>query len=306
LTVLPSFILRVQVNAFSPPSGLRVLDRRLHSSAAAARPALSMVQRRDVIVGRGRIGSLLYELGGRSGVLVGRDDPIPADVEGPIYVCTRNDALASIIDKTPASRREDLVFLQNGMLEPFLQSYALQDNTMGLIYFAVAKLGEPPIDGKTDVNPEGLTAVNGKWANDFAALLRNGQLSCKVLEKAVFRASMYEKLIWIAAFMLVGTKYGVTVGEVEQSHRQEVTELIGELKRASEGLGITFQDGMVERLCSYTRSVSHFPTAVKEFEWRNGFFWDLSKQAMDGGRADPCPIHTRLLQQVGAVPQMQR
>lgn len=27
-----------------------------------------------------------------------------------------------------------------------------------LVYFAVAKKGEAPIDGKTDVNPEGLTA----------------------------------------------------------------------------------------------------------------------------------------------------
>jgi hypothetical protein len=27
-----------------------------------------------------------------------------------------------------------------------------------LVYFAVAKLGDQPTDGKTDVNPEGLTA----------------------------------------------------------------------------------------------------------------------------------------------------
>jgi hypothetical protein len=27
-----------------------------------------------------------------------------------------------------------------------------------LVYFAVAKLGDKPTDGKTDVNPEGLTA----------------------------------------------------------------------------------------------------------------------------------------------------
>jgi hypothetical protein len=27
-----------------------------------------------------------------------------------------------------------------------------------LVYFAVAKKGDPPTDGKTDVNPEGLTA----------------------------------------------------------------------------------------------------------------------------------------------------
>lgn len=50
-----------------------------------------------------------------------------------------------------------------------------------LVYFAVAKKGETPIDGKTDANPEGLTAVTGKHANAFAARLAAGDLSCKVL-----------------------------------------------------------------------------------------------------------------------------
>ena len=55
----------------------------------------------------------------------------------------------------------DLVFLQNGMLQPWLDSRGLGDNTQVLVYFAVAKLGDTPTDGKTDVNPEGLTAGKG-------------------------------------------------------------------------------------------------------------------------------------------------
>ena len=49
-----------------------------------------------------------------------------------------------------------------------------------LVYFAVSKKGETPIDGKTDANPEGLTAVTGKHAEAFAARLAAGNLSCKV------------------------------------------------------------------------------------------------------------------------------
>ena len=49
-----------------------------------------------------------------------------------------------------------------------------------LVYFAVAKLGEKPIDGVTDLNPEGLTAATGKHAAAFAARLAAGGLSCKV------------------------------------------------------------------------------------------------------------------------------
>ena len=76
-----------------------------------------------IIVGGGRIGSLLYDLGGGCGdVLMKRDDPFPTSPsEGPIYVCTRNDALADVVAKTPESRRSDLVFLQNGMLGDFLE-----------------------------------------------------------------------------------------------------------------------------------------------------------------------------------------
>ena len=69
----------------------------------------------SIVVGGGRIGSMLASIG--ESVLLKRGDPFPAEpASGPIYVCTRNDALAGIVDATPAHRREDLVFLQNGML----------------------------------------------------------------------------------------------------------------------------------------------------------------------------------------------
>ncbi|MCI33582.1 hypothetical protein A2U01_0054799, partial [Trifolium medium] len=48
-----------------------------------------------------------------------------------------------------------------------------------LAYFAVSKLGESPIDGKTDTNPEGLTAAYGKWSLAVAERLQAGGLSCK-------------------------------------------------------------------------------------------------------------------------------
>jgi len=61
-------------------------------------------------------------------VLVRRGEPLPATPSsGPIYVCTRNDALEGIIAATPPNRREDLVFLQNGMLGEFLFEQGLPD-----------------------------------------------------------------------------------------------------------------------------------------------------------------------------------
>ncbi|KAF5825491.1 hypothetical protein DUNSADRAFT_9323, partial [Dunaliella salina] len=85
----------------------------------------------------------------------------------------------------------DLVFIQNGMLQPWLDEQGLTDNTQVLVYFAVAKKGDAPIDGKTDVNPEGLTAACGEHAEAVAHRLRAGGLSCKVLDRITFKQVSY-------------------------------------------------------------------------------------------------------------------
>lgn len=236
-------------------------------------------------------------------VVVGRGQLVPADFDGPILVCTRNDDLDDVLQATPPSRRKDLVFFQNGMLEPWFLSNGLGKAEQVLAYFAISKLGEPPIDGKTDTNPEGLTAAYGKWALAVAARLNAGGLSCKVLNEETFQKQMLEKLIWISAFMLVGARHpGASVGVVEKEHRSEVTALIAELAAAAAGeKGIVFDGGIEERLCAYSRAVAHFPTAVKEFKWRNGWFYSLTEKALAAGRPDPCPLHTAWLKELSVV-----
>lgn len=110
------------------------------------------------IIGGGRIGSFLFESNSKLDTLITRSAPkeISENGSGPIYVCTRNDDLNSVITSTPQTRRSDLVFLQNGILENLLTHHGLNDNTQGLIYFAISKKGETPIDGKTDLNPDGM------------------------------------------------------------------------------------------------------------------------------------------------------
>ncbi|MBA0745325.1 hypothetical protein Gogos_007903 [Gossypium gossypioides] len=257
-----------------------------------------------IIVGGGRVGKALQDMGKGDDLLVKRGEAVPLDFEGPILVCTRNDDLEAVLEATPKSRwNADLVFFQNGMLEPWLQSKGLNDAEQVLAYFAVAKLGEPPIDGKTDTNPEGLTAAYGKWASAIATRLNAGGLSCKVLDKEAFQKQMLEKLIWICAFMLVGARHpGATVGVVEKEYRSEVSSLIAELASAAAAeKGITFEEAMEDRLCAYSRAVAHFPTAVKEFRWRNGWFYSISEKAIAEGKPDPCPLHTAWLKELNVV-----
>ena len=92
----------------------------------------------SIIVGDGRIGGMLAELGERKGhenLVIRRGDPIPDLQAGgqlvrkPIYVCTSAADLESVIAATPEARREDLVFLQDGQLEPLRQKYGLYDTT---------------------------------------------------------------------------------------------------------------------------------------------------------------------------------
>jgi hypothetical protein len=154
------------------------------------------------IVGGGRIGSLLDKATSQTTLLLGRGDAIPdASVNtGPIIVSTRNDALASIIEACPENRRKDLVFVQNGYLDDFLESKeGLADNTCTqvLLYVAVTAKDADPIDGVTSVNPEGLTAATGEHAEAFASLLHSLDLKCRVLTPEEYRPAMFEKLMYV-------------------------------------------------------------------------------------------------------------
>jgi len=50
-----------------------------------------------------------------------------------------------------------------------------------------------------------------------------------------------------------------------------------------------------QRLLAYARSVAHFPTALKEFDWRNKYFLDLTRARAAKGLPDLTPMHTDLL-----------
>ena len=146
------------------------------------------------IIGAGRIGSLLSQ-GGNS-LLLKRGDAIPEDNEGtPIFIATRNDSLDGIIADCPKNRLKDLVFLQNGYLDSYLEEKGLSDNTQSLLYLSVPALGVKPVDGITTVSPEGLTAATGVHAQALADLLASLDLKCNVVSAQDYKPAMFEKLM---------------------------------------------------------------------------------------------------------------
>ena len=91
--------------------------------------------------------------------------------------------------------------------------------------------------------------------------------------------------------MLIGTaKKCKSVGEAGSEHTELVQTIINELVTAvTTKEGIQFENGTVERLAAYTDVVTDFPCAVKEFEWRNKYFYDLGNEL--------CPNHNSLLRE---------
>jgi hypothetical protein len=251
-----------------------------------------------IVGGSGRIGRMLSNAGTADDVIVGRGDRIPPDAPGPVYVCTRADDLEDIIMDCPEEKKEDLVFMQNGMLEPLLRRHNVHENTRANLYLAVSSHGAEPIDGVTPSNPEGLTSVTGKWADAFAERLEKLDLSCKISFERDFRRGQLEKLIWISAFNLVGAVHGgVTMGQVADKHRDEINDLVAEMGTMIRfTLAVGMMSDIDKRLCDYARSVASFPTALKEFQWRNGWFYNYSRLAKKNGIKDYTPMHTGYLE----------
>lgn len=152
-------------------------------------------------------------------------------------------------------------------------------------------LGVDPVDGITSVNPEGLTASTGVHAQALADLLDKLGLKCNVVSGEEYKPAMFEKLIWISTYMLVGTaKECASVGQAGSDHTELVEKVITELLSAvSAKEGISFSDGAVQRLAAYTDVVADFPCGVKEFEWRNEYFYKLGDEAV--------PTHNALLRE---------
>lgn len=82
----------------------------------------------SVIVGGGKIGEMLREFGERRGfedVVLGRGEAIPSGHPGPVYLAVPAAELDAAIELCPEEKRDDLVFLSDGQLEPLFQRHGL-------------------------------------------------------------------------------------------------------------------------------------------------------------------------------------
>ncbi len=244
-----------------------------------------------IIVGQGRVGQGLSRRAERSGVphhLVSRTEgwsAIEPTGHGPILVCTNAGDLAAVVEKTPNRRREDLVFIQNGMLENALQALGCGENTRGLLYFAASQRG-------AEIEPGGDSIFTGTHALSLANWFHAVELGADEVTRAEFMNEMASKLIWNCTFGLLCDVHNVSVGVLVEHHRTQVDILIAELCTvANASIQTTLLPARVsEELCDYSRSIASYQGTLKQWKWRNGWFVDAS--AASGIQT---PVHDALL-----------
>jgi ketopantoate reductase len=245
-----------------------------------------------VIIGAGRIGGALHERAPNQFALVDRQrgwELLDHDPGDPIMLAVRNDDLLGVLERVPTRRRPDLVLVQNGMLRPWLREHGLTDVTRGLLFIAVPARGAP-------IEPGGESPFWGPHAATMVDAFTRAGLPAAVVSAEPFAAIELEKLIWNCAFGLCCEAFDCDVGTVVESHGDVLRELVAELLGVgAPALDVELElEPLVDRLCTYSRSIPSYRGAVKEWRWRNGWFVETARE-----QGVATPTHDRLLAAVG-------
>jgi ketopantoate reductase len=249
------------------------------------------------VVGAGRIGGALHERArqrGVAGVLVTRTsgwDELATEPGRPILVCTRNDDLADVVARVPPGRRSDLVFVQNGMLRPWLAEHGLAGATRGILFVAVPSRGAP-------IEVGGASPFCGPHAEAVVRWLGALDVAARVVDPDAFAAVELEKLVWNCVFGLLSQALDEPVGAICDRHAWSLKEVVEELLSVGEpALGVQVDhDELLARLCDYSRSIAGWRGAVREWRWRNGWFVDEAAR-----RGVTLPAHDRWLARAGVA-----
>lgn len=233
------------------------------------------------IIGDGRVGH--YISGLAPAKVYRRDDKLEDFRPGPILVATRNDSLNSILCTIPPSRKKDLIFIQNGMYHEVLSQHKVLEPTLMLIYFAIQKKGDRPVDG-------GGSLVTGRYANFMSDLLGQHGVSVKPISKQKFMVATYEKLLWNVVFGVFCQAHDKPVGDLVRQHKGEIASLTEELVDICQGYAnIQLPENLFEKLCAYSLKIENYQGSVKEWKWRNGWFLEQAHT----------PLHLQVLAEAG-------
>ena len=253
-----------------------------------------------IVIGAGRVGEALRRASTRCGAscrIVSRTTGWSyLEEEGgvPVLVAVRNHDLDEVISKVPRHRRDDLVFLQNGLFDPLLDRHDLGGCSRGLLYFAVPRWGDDLACGQTSwfTGPQGERVTS--WMQGLG-------VKAASVERHVFGQHELEKVCWLVTHGLLCAVHKVTVGEVAEHHQEALLALTTELLEVAAVERDVGCDpaSMVARLCSYSRTIPSFCASVKEWEWRDGWFVEAATK-----HGVHTPTHHGLLRSAGLTDRL--
>jgi hypothetical protein len=250
-----------------------------------------------IVIGMGRVGQGIRRCAERNGVGINCIDresgweALVTEPDGSVLVTTNAGDLVEVVGRVPSSRLADLVFIQNGMIDPVLDRLGLSENTRGLLYFAVPRRGLDP-------QPGGDSIFAGLHADSMCNWFHSIELGANAVSGAEFQAEMMSKLIWNCVFGLLCDVHQCSVGRLVEAHRSDIDALIGELARVSNtAVGTRLSKEQVSAaLCAYSMSIPDYTGTLKQWIWRNGWFVEAS-----AAHALQIPLHAELLGRVGAT-----
>lgn len=224
------------------------------------------------ILGAGRIGRALQARAARAGLsaaCIGRRDEanVLANTPGrPLLIATRNDDLDAALARVPTNRLDDLVFVQNGMIRPFLTERGHAAATRALLYFAVPALGDDAEGGL----PSPVYGPHAASLVDFGAATDLGFVS---VDAEIFADRELEKLLWLVIFGTIGGVTGEPVGRIAQRHEDDIAALVEELAPVARTAipARASAAAITEGLLAYTRTVPLWRAAPREHSWRAGW-----------------------------------
>lgn len=249
-----------------------------------------------IVIGAGRVGGSLRDLDPAGVELLDRQrerSALAAPAGRPILVATRNDALSEVIATIPRHRFADLVFVQNGMLRPWVAQQGLGEVTRGILFFAVQARGDAPIPG-------GASPFCGPQASTVVQWMQAHGLPAKVVGPADFARVELEKLVWNCVFGVMGQALELSVGALLDAEPRAYRDLSYELIEI--GARALQVDMDAQSCCTsmerYARSIPNYRASVKEWAWRNGWFVTLQRQAQCFLNSE----HARWLERAGQLP----
>ena len=159
-----------------------------------------------------------------------------------------------VIERTAPERRNDLVFITNGIPSDFLQlgsHHQLIDEkeiTTSVPYFGVLGVGADVVT--SDASPK--TIINsGKHSQALADVLESAGIQCEIVDgvKEVDAAAI-KKLIWVSSmWLLCHDSYEgdppITVAQVHEQKDREMEKLLEELLPAANHLLKKYHQGGV-------------------------------------------------------------